>query len=536
MNGHLSAADAQSFNPTASSQASDDISEQAQQQRKRTKSFYFVLFCAVVPVWSAVPLSWAYVLYTLYSGSVSTSDWRSTSLFAITLTEVLFSMYYFCMSLHISGPTPMATNSLAELQAAYERVLRVGMGTGTVGEETTALHPMDPRAVDFRNCLRTWFDRAPWSSIRKDNIYTWMHWSIFNDSFTSMEDIPMARRLHLDEMMERLERRAGMKFPEGFNPEVRTLRLSVDPVTVAARPFIWYIILFTVSSIMRWRLRSKWHAHFGTFEGLDYILRVPHDWSPSAGARPVVFLHGLGVGLLQSSHFIEALFKAQPDRPFLIPLFPHTSQEIFHPRYLKPLSRHESAQLIGGLLKELGWVDGDDGEAGEEKKEKAESRTGVVVLSHSNGTFIYGWLLKAHPEMIARSCFVDPVVFCQWEGELCYNFCYRRCSTGMELLIKYFVSMELGVAYYIQRHFCWSSNTLWYDEIPDARNPHKAKFVIGGKDDLVNGPRVRRYLQLHGVEGGLWYDPLGRHGQVLITSGHTFAEVLGWLRGPDHDS
>ncbi|THH32879.1 hypothetical protein EUX98_g1287 [Antrodiella citrinella] len=234
------------------------------------------------------------------------------------------------------------------------------------------------------------------------------------------------------------------------------------------------------------------------------------------------------------------MFENEPDRPFLVPLFPHVSQEIFHPRFLKPIGRHESTKCIGGLLKELGWVEnveveaksaGHDGENADEKNVSENPASGVTMLSHSNGTFIHCWLLKAHPEMITRSCFVDPVVFCQWEGDLCYNFCYRPCSTGLELIIKYFVGMELGVAYYIQRHFCWSSNTLWFEEIPNGHDPLKAKFIIGGKDAIVNGPRVCRYLQSHGVNEGLYYDPEGRHGQALLTTDQAFTEVVAWLRG-----
>ena len=37
-------------------------------------------------------------------------------------------------------------------------------------------------------------------------------------------------------------------------------------------------------------------------------------------------------------------------------------------------------------------------------------------MSHSNGSFVHAWLLKAHPELFRRSCFVDPVTFCSWEG------------------------------------------------------------------------------------------------------------------------
>lgn len=74
------------------------------------------------------------------------------------------------MSHYIAGPTPMTPNSLAELQAAFARVLRSGLRLPTEGEaedgnatvtssldaDITPLDPMDPRAIDFRNFLRTW--------------------------------------------------------------------------------------------------------------------------------------------------------------------------------------------------------------------------------------------------------------------------------------------------------------------------------------------------------------------------------------------
>lgn len=52
--------------------------------------------------------------------------------------------------------------------------------------------------------------------------------------------------------------------------------------------------------------------------------------------------------------------------------------------------------------------------------------------------------------------------------------------------MRYFVSTELGVANLLQRYFDWSSNALWYEEIPNARDSTKTMFVLGGKDDIVN--------------------------------------------------
>lgn len=38
-------------------------------------------------------------------------------------------------------------------------------------------------------------------------------------------------------------------------------------------------------------------------------------------------------------------------------------------------------------------------------------------------------VIKDLPSLAKRSVFVDPVVFCLWEGDVCYNFCYREPKT-----------------------------------------------------------------------------------------------------------
>lgn len=53
------------------------------------------------------------------------------------------------------------------------------------------------------------------------------------------------------------------------------------------------------------------------------------------------------------------------------------------------------------------WAPGQDGRTG---------YGGVSMLSHSNGSVHHAWVLKDAPEMVRRTCFVDPVVFCLWEG------------------------------------------------------------------------------------------------------------------------
>lgn len=65
-----------------------DLAEHLLPTRRRDLSFYVVLFVAVIPLWSIVPLSWAFVIYTLRSGTIWTLSWPGRAVFATALAEV----------------------------------------------------------------------------------------------------------------------------------------------------------------------------------------------------------------------------------------------------------------------------------------------------------------------------------------------------------------------------------------------------------------------------------------------------------------
>jgi hypothetical protein len=72
----------------------------------------------------------------------------------------------------VSGPSPLNPGNIIELQATLKRVLKAGLANlseddfdeealdddrpGSPAEEIEQLRFDDPRAIDFRNYLRTW--------------------------------------------------------------------------------------------------------------------------------------------------------------------------------------------------------------------------------------------------------------------------------------------------------------------------------------------------------------------------------------------
>ena len=131
-------------------------------------------------------------------------------------------------------------------------------------------------------------------------------------------------------------------------------------------------------------------SHLNLF--IRYLLRVPTQWDATTSPRPIVFLHGLGLGLIQYHVFLSQLLETFTDRPILIPLQPQISQDIFHPLFLKPLDRHEMANQLASLIEELGWATSISNDKiakeidceEEAKPHRTENfNRGITILSHS---------------------------------------------------------------------------------------------------------------------------------------------------------
>lgn len=287
-------------NGPKTAEISQDIAETHHTPRRRDLSFYIVLIIAVLPLWSVVPLSWAFVVYALRSGSIWSFTWKSQVLFALALTEVrpgnhtvhsishylmqvFFSVYHYHLARCVRRRPADGQVNLTELQGTFKRVLQSGLADlpeygydeedvgrpGSPEEDIITLERNDPRAVDFRNYLRTWFGKVPWSSIRRQEMLAWLHWSIFNASFTSLDALPSARQNMMLEVLGMLEKRAGASIPDGSNPDAKPFLLTLDPVSVTWRPFFWYAGVALSNHFQRRYYESKWNATVSTYNGLE---------------------------------------------------------------------------------------------------------------------------------------------------------------------------------------------------------------------------------------------------------------------------
>lgn len=48
-----------------------------------------------------------------------------------------------------------------------------------------------------------------------------------------------------------------------------------------------------------------------------------------------------------------------------------------------------------------------------------------------------------------------------------YNFCYRKSETHLQIAMKHLVTEELTKSHYFDRHFYWTEDVLFGDNVPE---------------------------------------------------------------------
>jgi hypothetical protein len=115
----------------------------------------------------------------------------------------------------------------------------------------------DPRAIEFREQLRTWFYHAPWEKIHAQDVQHWLAWSAFSMPLDEVRKNPKKARF-LDRTFTMLEARTGTKFPPGRSG-VKVVLLTLDPIRTRHRPLFIYVLTNTVN----WFIRRIYYPHRG---------------------------------------------------------------------------------------------------------------------------------------------------------------------------------------------------------------------------------------------------------------------------------
>ncbi|KAA1478429.1 hypothetical protein DENSPDRAFT_934251 [Dentipellis sp. KUC8613] len=404
------------------------------------------------------PLSIVYLAASLYAGKALIYPW----LLPAAAVEAAFYLFVFFprrIRLQRAATHP-------PLLSREDRRQLFDKCAGTMSAESTLL----------------WFGKGA-SRVRRENAVDWLLWALFScsadDSLEEWEE-------ELDYYVGEVSRFLGYSLDNGKNHQLKTMRLTLDPVVTIHRPFIWYMIVCLVDTLTSISLFYQGFRHYNTHRwfhafpprpllsllshrsadpDISYWYR-PHK---STTKHPLVFIHGIGIGLWIYLPFFRELIVQDPDVGILALEILPVSMHITDP----PLQRDAMCAAVARIL-------------------DAHGLTRFVVASHSYGTVITAHLLHSATlaPRIAGTLLVDPIPFLLHRADVAYNFVYRAPRRANQWQLWYFASRDPDIARALSRHFFWHQNILFKEDIVGKR----VAVVLAGEDQIVDTHAVGEYL------------------------------------------
>ncbi|RUS13533.1 Alpha/Beta hydrolase protein [Endogone sp. FLAS-F59071] len=387
---------------------------------------------------------------------------------------------------------------------------------------------------DVRTWLVGWFftngktnERPKFEEIRRENVAEWLAWAFWDSTLEVVLENP--RHTHdLYEMLATVEKHYGVTFPPGYDEDICCIRLSLDPMNAIHRPFAFYAVIFTgtqlINALLRWcgleryGSESKGYYWSNTFEmdikevwgkaiaqpyepeRIVYWHYKPQQRASTSAPRkrtPVVFIHGMGLGMISYIEWVLRLLSL--DREIFLVELPYVSMRLVE----DVPTMQETVREIDQMLENHGHKQ-------------------AVFVGHSLGSAVVSWVLKNTPKKVAAVIMIDPICFLLHYPDVAYNFVYRIPERANEHIISFFASRELYISHYISRHFHWNQAAFFVSSAssttpPNASTtpststtpssvytlPDRTIVFLSEHDNLVNSPRVTTYLRSHGVDARL---------------------------------
>ena len=197
----------------------------------------------------------------------------------------------------------------------------------------------------------------------------------------------------------------------------------------------------------------------------------PHT---STTRKPILFVHGIGIGLWPYLNFLTEINGSQRDSGdgdigvIAIELMPISSRITGEIPSQKTL-----CEEIMQIVDRHGWGN-------------------FELVSNSYGTVVTTNILKLRniKSRINSIVLIDPVTILLHLPDVAYNFTRRPPRKANEHQLYYFASTDVCVANSLGRHFFWVENILWKEAIRD----YKVTVVLSGRDLITNTQAVGKYL------------------------------------------
>jgi len=273
----------------------------------------------------------------------------------------------------------------------------------------------------------------------------------------------------------------GHGFRPGFEPEHDCALRKFGCVALNPwyKPIFIYAAIFGYRSVLLSFLRLYGFTKHEGDKGLTFWVRK----HPTSHHRPLMFCHGLGVGV--APYLLPVLSMAK-NRTVILPEMPNISFGRFVDEFP---SGHETAIATEKMLKQLGF--------GSQK---------LDILGHSYGTITMTYLNRNLPNRFHRKIYCDPACFlggASKTGSLCMNNYFRGvCHMSwtyplrhpLDWLNRTIMYWFIARDFYVQEmslRRCWGTH-MWErgDHMDD-----NSMVLLAENDELLPGPLLYRYIR-----------------------------------------
>ncbi|KAI5253047.1 hypothetical protein E4T42_03115 [Aureobasidium subglaciale] len=372
-----------------------------------------------------------------------------------------------------------------------------------------ALHPehasREQRKQDFIQCmgsvpdldefLSKWFKNSPLSEIKRENIKEFLRWA-----FLSLDSVDEAYEDEVEEYVQLIEKTRQKEFEPGRG-SARCIRLTFDKVELLHRSLFWYLCVWVVDCLTSLRLfyygfsyhRLPLRRFFSVFplrpHNLISPIKSPSDkltyWHRPHHSKtdlPILFIHGIGIGLYPYVDFLAEVNKEIKGKDGKsVGVIAVEIMSISFRLAGQTLLKQEMCAEIDKILKAHQWDK-------------------CVLMSHSYGSVISTHLL--HTPSIAKKIgpvlLIDPVTFLLHLPDVAYNFLHRKPTSSNEHRLSYFASNDIGVAHTLSRRFFWKESIIWKEDF----GHRLVTVVLCGQDLIVDTQHVGEYLS--GTDDDSW--------------------------------
>eukprot|EP00605_Chrysophyceae_sp_TOSAG23-4_P002256 GSChrysophyteH1.ASY1.ANO1.2500.1 assembled CDS len=342
----------------------------------------------------------------------------------------------------------------------------------------------------LRRAIEKWFFDTPIERICRQNFKQWVSCYFF---YKDISELSEEHSKEADDIVAVVEKAAKHSFAEGLDSSVRSANLNLDPPFATQRPLVIYICIWIANWLAHLYLRflgfQKVDKGCGSGSGsgsgseAQFLYRRP----AKNKQKPVVFIHGLGVGL---SFYVRLISYLPDDVDVFLLEWPHVGMQLA----TEVPTIEETKRLFASALSFYGHAS-------------------ACFVGHSLGTTAVSWMLRdpAYSHLVSSTVQLDPVTFLLCDPTVATVFLYKTPTTVLDLGMHFFISRELNISHTLQRHFSWSHNICFAEDLlpskemqreSNARNTDDPisqihhTVILSSHDSIVPAGPVSRYLDL----------------------------------------